>query len=111
MPTPDLTLFEADAPPERGLPAGRAHTVPVLMPLALNEAYSYLAPEGELSPGDFVVVPLGPMKRIGVVWREGEGSRKPVDPRKLKAVIEKLDVPPLPAISATRLSAASRLER
>ena len=44
--------------------------MPVLTPLALNEAYTYLAPQGELSPGDFVVVPLGPMKRIGVVWRE-----------------------------------------
>ena len=99
MPTPDLSLFEADeldrlAPARQG-----AETVPVLTPLALNEAYTYLAPEGEFSPGDFVVVPLGPMKRIGVVWREAAEGRKPVDPKKLKAVIEKLDVPPLPAVN------------
>ena len=99
MPTPDLSLFEADeldrlAPARQG-----AETVPVLTPLALNEAYTYLAPEGELSPGDFVVVPLGPMKRIGVVWRDAAEGRKPVDPKKLRAVIEKLDVPPLPAIN------------
>ena len=99
MPTPDLPLFEAEAP-ERDAPVRHgAQTVPVLVPLALNEAYTYLAPDGEVSPGDFVVVPLGPMKRIGVVWREADGARKPVDPKKLKAVIEKLDVPPLPAIN------------
>ena len=95
----ELTLFQddvAERTPARCAPA----TVPVLLPLALHEAYTYEAPQGEeLRPGDFVVVPLGPMKRIGVVWREAEGSRKPVDPKKLKAVIEKLDVPPLPAIN------------
>ena len=69
-----------------------------VLPLALHGPYTYEVPQGEeLSPGDFVVAPLRPMKRIGVVWREAEGGRKPVDPKKLKAVIEKLDVPPLPA--------------
>ena len=53
-----------------------------------------------MSPGDFVVVPLGPMKRIGVVWNAAETPRKPFDPKKLKAVIAKLgEVPPLPPVN------------
>ena len=36
-------------------------TVQVLLPLALDNAYTYLVPEGMvLSSGDYVRVPLGP---------------------------------------------------
>ncbi len=96
----DLPLFESDAPgPARRSPTITL-TVPVLVPLALYEPYTYAAPEGEVfQPGDFVVVPLGPMKRIGVVWHHIEGNRKPVDPKKLKAIIAKLDTPPLPPVN------------
>ena len=54
----------------------------VLMPLALDTAYSYAVPPGlSLSDGDVVQVPLGTRETIGVVWslREGAGSNlKPV---------------------------------
>ncbi len=97
--TPELSLFDDDVREKTRAPGARA-TVPVLLPLALDEAYTYEAPDGEaLSPGDFVVVPLGPMKRIGVVWNEAEGPRKPFDPKKLKAVIAKVDAPSLPPIN------------
>lgn len=77
-----------------------ARTVPVLLPLALDEPYDYLAQDGlHLAPGTFVLVPLGPMKRIGVVWRDGAGDRRPVDPRKLKPILDLPDVPPLPPMS------------
>ena len=40
MPTPDLLLFDEDAS-DRGAPVGQgSRTVPVLVPLALNEAYT-----------------------------------------------------------------------
>src|SRR5256884_9769731 len=69
--------------------------VDVLVPVALNQAYSYRVPRGmELEAGDVVAVPLGPREVIGVVWAQNE---KP-DPRlhnRLKDVGEKLDVPPL----------------
>jgi primosomal protein N' (replication factor Y) len=72
----------------------------VLLPLALSEPYTYAALDArELQPGAFVVVPLGPMKRIGVVWNKTEGGRESFDPKKLKAVIARLDVPPLPEIN------------
>ena len=69
--------------------------VDVLVPVALNQAYSYRVPRGmELKPGDVVCVPLGPREAIAVVWAENANP----DPRlhnRLKDVSEKLDVPPL----------------
>ena len=69
--------------------------VDVLVPVALNQAYSYRVPRGmELAPGDVVCVPLGPREVIAVVWAENNHP----DPRlhnRLKDVGEKLDVPPL----------------
>src|ERR1700738_2503638 len=72
-----------------------ARVVDVLVPVALNQAYSYRVPRGmELKPGDVVCVPLGPREVVGVVWAENANP----DPRlhnRLKEVGEKLDVPPL----------------
>src|SRR4030088_3046959 len=69
--------------------------VDVLVPVALNQAYSYRVPRGmELKPGDVVCVPLGPREVVAVVWAENANP----DPRlhhRLKDVGEKLDVPPL----------------
>ena len=94
----ELSLFNLDAPSRAPLQAA-VKTVPVLLPLALEQPYTYAVPEGEaLAPGMFVVVPLGPMKRIGVVWRE-EREPRPFDPKKLKSIVAALDVPPLPAIN------------
>jgi primosomal protein N' (replication factor Y) len=68
--------------------------VDVLVPVALDQAYSYrVPPELELNPGDFVAVPLGAAEYTGVVL--GEGHPRPGLHNKLKDVNEKLDVPPL----------------
>ncbi len=68
--------------------------VDVLVPVALDKAYSYRVPEGvELAPGDIVSVPLGPRETTGVVW--GEGTARPGLHNRLKDVSEKLDIPPL----------------
>src|SRR3954449_11503285 len=71
--------------------------VDVLVPVALNQAYSYRVPRGmELEPGDVVCVPLGPREVVAVVWAKNDHP----DPRlhnRLKDVGEKLDVPPLKA--------------
>jgi len=99
MPATELSLFDLDSPRSAGAELAAFRTLPVLLPLALGEPYTYTVPDGEsLAPGTFVVVPLGPMKRIGVVWRD-PGEPKPFDPKKLKAVIAALDVPPLPPIN------------
>jgi primosomal protein N' (replication factor Y) len=86
---------------EKGEGAARA-LAPVLMPGApLDQTYDYLVPEGlEVEPGAFVLVPFGPQTRIGVVWDAPVGgSDRPVDPKKMKALTERLDVPPLPLSS------------
>jgi primosomal protein N' (replication factor Y) len=81
--------------------AGRGlRSVPVLMPVALDQTYDYLVPEGiEAAPGAFVLVPFGPQTRIGIVWDGPRGDRKPVDPKKLKTLTSRIDAPRLPEIS------------
>src|SRR6516225_10727001 len=75
--------------------ATSTRVVDVLVPVALNQTYSYRVPRGmELRPGDVVGVPLGPREALAVVWGENHNP----DPRlhnRLKDVTEKLDVPPL----------------
>ncbi|MFD2251956.1 primosomal protein N' (replication factor Y) [Pseudochelatococcus lubricantis] len=68
-------------------------TVDVLLPVALDKAYSYAVPEGmALDAGDVVRVPLGKRETVGVVWtahaEAGEGAGG------LKRVIGRIDVPP-----------------
>jgi primosomal protein N' (replication factor Y) (superfamily II helicase) len=65
----------------------------VLLPLPLAGCYDYLG-EGA-TPGDFVVVPLGKREQIGVVWGPGTGE---IAAARLKTVIAKLDLPPLPEV-------------
>ena len=48
------------------------------LPISLTEdgAYDYRVPAGlSLSPGDFVAVPFGPRRVIGVVWGEADAER------------------------------------
>jgi primosomal protein N' (replication factor Y) (superfamily II helicase) len=80
---------------QTGSSATSTRVVDVLVPVALNQAYSYRVPRGmELHPGDVVAVPLGPREVVAVVWAENANP----DPRlhnRLKDIGEKLDVPPL----------------
>ncbi|MFC4292869.1 primosomal protein N' [Sphingorhabdus arenilitoris] len=56
----------------------------------------YKLPAGMAAkPGSIVVVPLGPRKMVGVVWDEDAFPLDPVDPKKLRAVYELVDTPPL----------------
>ena len=84
-----------------GIAPAAGRRVPVLLPVALEQTYDYLVPEGlELEPGCFVVVPLGPQSRIGIVWDKALGETgKTIDPKKMRSVTERLDVPVLPVAS------------
>ena len=69
--------------------------VDVLVPVALDRAYSYRVPEElELAPGDIVSVPLGARETTAVVWAENPKPNPRLDNR-LKDVEEKLELPPL----------------
>src|SRR5262245_39280742 len=69
-------------------------TVDVLLPVALDQAYTYRVPPAlELAPGDFVSVPLGPRDCTGVVW--DKGAARPGLDNRLKDVDDKLAIPSL----------------
>jgi len=64
----------------------------VLIPVAVDIAYSYRVPPGmALAPGDFVVVPLGTRTTGGVVWE----IRASASGSNLKSILEKRDLPSL----------------
>ena len=75
--------------------ASATRVVDVLVPVAINQTYSYRVPRDmEIAPGDVVTVPLGAREVIAVVWAENPTP----DPRlhnRLKDIGEKIDVPPL----------------
>jgi primosomal protein N' (replication factor Y) len=78
------------------LPGGPAadFVADVLVPVAVDIAYSYKIPRGlELAPGDFVEVPLGNRQATGVVWdvREAPAASN------LKSILHKRDLPPMGA--------------
>ncbi len=70
--------------------------VEVLVPVALDRAYSYRVPENiDLAPGDIVSVPLGARgETTAVVWADNPKPDIRLDNR-LKDVEEKLELPPL----------------
>ena len=71
--------------------------VDVLVPVALDQAYSYRVPEDmALEPGDIVCVPLGARAATAVVWAENPRPNPRLDNR-LKEIESRLDVPPLKA--------------
>ncbi len=87
------TLF-APAPESGRFSAGMQ--VSVLLPLPVDTAYDYLVPDGDgLAAGDIVEVPLGRRFEVGVVWGPGEGN---VPTAKLREVVHKLDLPPVPPV-------------
>jgi primosomal protein N' (replication factor Y) (superfamily II helicase) len=75
--------------------ADSAQFADVLLPLALNTAYSYRVPVGMvLGLGDYVVVPLGPRSLIGVVW----GLRPAVATNmKMRDVSQRFEMVPMAA--------------
>ncbi|UCF51896.1 MAG: hypothetical protein JSV48_21555, partial [Bradyrhizobium sp.] len=86
--------------------AAHAHAtgmVDVLVPVALDQTYSYKVPRGmELKAGDLVGVPLGPREVLAVVWGENANP----DPRlhnRLKEVSSQL------ATTQNRISTGQRV--
>jgi len=71
-----------------------ARRASVLLPLPLAEPYDYLVPDGmEVAAGDWVEVPLGPRRLVGVVRGEGGGA---VADGLLKPILRRFDAPPAP---------------
>jgi primosomal protein N' (replication factor Y) len=60
----------------------------------IGRVLDYLAPEGGCGDGDFLEVPLGPRKVLGVVWGPGTGD---FDESRLRAAHRVLDARPMRA--------------
>ena len=68
--------------------------VGVLTTEPLGRILDYKAPETGCGDGDFVDVPLGPRRVIGVVWGKGEGK---FDPARIRPVTRVLEAAPMRA--------------
>jgi primosomal protein N' (replication factor Y) len=72
-----------------------SRVVDVLVPVALDQTYSYRVPDDmQLATGDMVSVPLGARAALGVVWAEN-ATPNPRLHNRLKDIDEKLEYPPL----------------
>ncbi len=70
--------------------------VPVVLPVAIKQAYSYEVPAGaEVEPGTIVRVPLGPREVIGAVWDSKTDTD--IDPKKIKTIQHIYPTPPINA--------------
>ncbi|MBX2834906.1 MAG: primosomal protein N' [Micavibrio sp.] len=70
--------------------------VAVLVPYPVDKAYDYAVPYGEaVETGDYVLVPLGGREVVGVVWGAAAGDVKPA---KIKSIILKYDMGPMPKV-------------
>jgi primosomal protein N' (replication factor Y) len=71
--------------------------VDVLVPVALDQTYSYRVPQRlVLAPGDLVTVPLGARSATAAVWSENADPNPRLGNR-MKEVEARLDIPPLRA--------------
>ncbi len=76
-------------------PVSKTRFVDVMVPVALNQTYSYRVPAGiELTPGDIVSVPLGARDTMAVVWADN-ANPEPRLHNRLKDVGEKFEAPAL----------------
>lgn len=77
---------------ERVFEAGEL--IAVLTAQPLGRCLDYRAPDGGCGIGDFIEVPLGPRRVMGVVWGAGEGG---YDAAKIRAAYRRMDAPPMRA--------------
>jgi len=67
--------------------------IPILLPNIFNHPFTYRSSNLNLKLGDYVEVPFGKTKKIGIIWDEFEkNSNKQY---LIKTVIRKLDIPSL----------------
>ena len=67
--------------------------IPVLLPNIFNHPFTYKSSNLNLKIGDYVEVPFGKSKKIGVVWDEFEKNKN--KEYFFKNVLKKLKIPPL----------------
>ena len=64
--------------------------VPILIPNIFNYPFTYDSPNFKLKPGDYVIVPFGKSKKVGIVWNEFQNN---INKKfSIKKVIKKINV-------------------
>jgi primosomal protein N' (replication factor Y) (superfamily II helicase) len=73
-------------------------TVPVLVPVPVDEPFDYVVPEGAEPPGPgrFVRVSFGRQELVGVVWERAGPPARAVTADRLKPLLQVVDAPPMP---------------
>jgi len=67
--------------------------IPILLPNIFDHPFTYRSSKINLKIGDYVEVPFGKSKKIGIVWNEFEKNKN--KQYLIKNVIRKLEIPPL----------------
>jgi primosomal protein N' (replication factor Y) len=74
------------------------HRVRLLVFNAVLSALDYRVPDGmAVEPGSVVLAPLGPRQILGIVWESERLNGAEVPDTKLRALLEVMPVPPIPA--------------
>ena len=87
---------------DRHFPTGAPMAVLTTQPF--DRTLDYRAPEGGATTGDFIEVPLGPRRIVGVVWGPAEGDWPE---EKLRPALRVLDLPPMGAAMRAFLAQAA----
>ncbi len=67
--------------------------IPILLPNIFDHPFTYKSSEENLKLGDYVEVPFGKSKKIGIVWDQFEKDKS--KKYSIKNIIRKLKIPPL----------------
>ncbi len=94
-------LFASPASGDRFAPGD---LISVLAPVPLDRTLDYRAPEGGCAPGDWLEVPFGPHRVLGICWGEGAGDHPSA---KIRAAFRRLDLPPIGAPTRAFLERAA----
>ena len=70
--------------------------IPVLLPNIFNYPFTYESANLKLNIGDYVIVPFGKSKKIGLVWNNFENKDDKV--YSVKKVIKKINITNKPII-------------
>ena len=67
--------------------------IPILLPNIFDHPFTYKSSGTNLKLGDYVEVPFGKSKKIGIVWDQFEKDK--TKKYSIKNIIRKLEIPPL----------------